>query len=138
MADGKNENKIKHLEFIQLTITRMNVNSFMVKGWLVTLVAAIFVLSNKDANPMFLWFTPFISILFWILDAFFVSTERKYRSLYDEVRIKQEVDIDYSMDVSKYESGRNSFFMSLLSITMMLFYPVVIAASIIASAYFNK
>ena len=45
-----NENKIKHLEFIQLTIIRMNVNSFLVKGWLITLVAAVFVLSQKDTN----------------------------------------------------------------------------------------
>lgn len=138
MQEGKNENKIKHLEFIQLTITRMNINSFMVKGWLVTLVAAVFVLSNKDANPTFLWIAPFISILFWVLDGFFVSTERKYRSLYDEVRVRQENEIDYSMDVSKYEGGKNSFFMSLLSLTLLLFYPVVIIASIIASAYFNK
>ena len=138
MSESKNENKIKHLEFIQLTIIRMNVNSFMIKGWLVTLVAGIFVLSNKDSNPAFLWIAPFISILFWILDAFFVSTERKYRSLYDEIRLKQENEIDYSMDVRKYEGGRNSFFICLLSLTLFLFYPVVIIASILASAYFNQ
>ena len=138
MSESKSENKIKHLEFIQLTIARMNVNSFMVKGWLVTLVAAIFVLSNKDSNTAFLWIAPFISILFWILDGFFISTERKYRSLYDEIRLKQESEIDYSMNASKYEGGSNSFFMSLLSITLLLFYPVVIVASILASAYFNK
>lgn len=138
MPESKNENKIKHLEFIQLTVIRMNVNSFMIKGWLVTLVAGIFVLSNKDSNPAFLWITPFISILFWTLDAFFVSTERKYRSLYDEIRLKQEHEIDYSMNVSKYEDGKNTFFMSLLSMTLLLFYPVIIIASIIASAYFNQ
>lgn len=138
MSENKNENKIKHLEFIQLTIIRMNVNSFMIKGWLVTLVAGIFILSNKDANYVFLWVAPFISILFWILDGFFVATERKYRSLYDEIRLKQETEIDYSMDVSEYEGGKNSFFMCLLSLTLLLFYPVVIIASILASAYFNQ
>lgn len=138
MAESKNENKIKHLEFIQLTITRMNVNSFMVKGWLVTLVAAIFVLSNKDSNPTFLWIAPFVSILFWILDGYFISTERKYRSLYDEIRIKNETEIDYSMDVKKYEDGRNSFLMSMFSMTLLLFYPIVVFASILASAYFNQ
>lgn len=49
-----NENKIKHLEFIQLTIIRMNVNSFLVKGWLITLVAAVFVLSQKDTFSSFI------------------------------------------------------------------------------------
>lgn len=133
--DLQNENKRKHLEFIQLTITRMNGNSFMVKGWLITLVAAIFVLSQKDTNMRFLWIAPFVSILFWIIDGFFVSTERKYRSLYNHVRKLNESQIDFSMDTTDFEAGRNSFFMSLLSLTLLLFYPVVIAASILASAY---
>ncbi len=44
------ENKIKHLEFIQIVITRMNVNSFFLRGWSVTLVAALFALAAKDFN----------------------------------------------------------------------------------------
>ena len=113
----------------------MNSNSFMVKGWLVTLVAAIFILSEKDANMKFLWIAPFVSILFWILDGFFISTERKYRSLYNYVRKLDEGQIDYSMDTTAFEAGRNSFFMSLLSLTLLLFYPIVITASILASTY---
>lgn len=132
-----NDNKIKHLEFIQLTITRMNVNSFMVKGWLITLVAAIFVLSEKDSNIQFLWFAPFVSILFWILDGFFVSTERKYKELYNYVRKLQDSQIDYSMDVSNFEKGSNGFLPSLLSMTLLLFYPLIITASLLASCYFN-
>ena len=38
------ENKIKHLEFIQSTITRMNQNSFQIKGWMITLVSALLAL----------------------------------------------------------------------------------------------
>ncbi|WP_076382673.1 hypothetical protein [Filimonas lacunae] len=129
------ENKIKHLEFIQLTITRMNVNSFMIKGWLVTLVGAIFVLSEKDANTKFLWFPPFVTVLFWVMDAFFVSTERRYRSLYNYVRTLNEPQIDFSMDTSNYEGGRNGFLLSGLSTTLILFYPVVLTASIIAASY---
>lgn len=135
---SNNENKIKHLEFIQLTITRMNVNSFLVKGWLVTLVAAIFVLSQKDANTVYLWFAPFASIVFWVLDGFFISTERKYRSLYDYVRTLNENQIDYSMDVRNYEGGRNGFFCSLLSVTLLLFYSLIILASILAAAIINN
>lgn len=132
-----NDNKIKHLEFIQLIITRMNVNSFMVKGWLITLVAAIFVLSEKDSNVKFLWLTPFVSILFWILDGFFVSTERKYRGLYDHVRSLSEAQIDYSMNAEAYSGGKNGFIPSFFSLTLLLFYPIIILASILASTYFN-
>jgi len=132
-----NQNKLKHLEFIQLTITRMNVNSFLVKGWLITLVAAVFVLSQKDANVHFLWFAPFATILFWSLDSSFLSSERKYRSLYDDVRQLDENQIDFSMSTSNYEGGRNSFIMCLLSWTILLFYPVIFISSIIAASFLN-
>ena len=47
------EMKLKHLEFIQGIITRMANNSFMLKGWAVTLVAGIFALSSKDSDQLF-------------------------------------------------------------------------------------
>lgn len=136
--ENKNENKIKHLEFIQLTITRMNVNSFLVKGWLVTLVAAIFVLSEKDANTKFLWYAPFATLLFYTLDAYFLMTERQFRNLYDHVRTLNEDQIDYSMNISQYQGGRNSFSRCMFSLTLLLFYPVVLIASVIAAAYINQ
>jgi hypothetical protein len=42
------EAKHKHLDFIQLTITRMAANSFLLKGWCVTLIAALW--SSPDKN----------------------------------------------------------------------------------------
>jgi hypothetical protein len=44
MAKVFNDNKIKHLEFIQGVITRMNANSFQIKGWSVTITAALLAL----------------------------------------------------------------------------------------------
>lgn len=34
------EKKLKHLEFIQGVITRMNSNSFSIKTWMITIIAA--------------------------------------------------------------------------------------------------
>jgi hypothetical protein len=54
MEDHMNlEPKIAHLGFIQGVITRMGSNSFLLKGWSITLVAAIFALSAKDADQKF-------------------------------------------------------------------------------------
>jgi hypothetical protein len=44
-ADNKYD-QIKHVEFIQNAITRMASNSFMCKGWAVTLFAAIMVIDG--------------------------------------------------------------------------------------------
>ena len=47
------DNKINHLEMIQGVINRMASNSFMLKGWAVTLAAGIFALASKDADKMY-------------------------------------------------------------------------------------
>ena len=61
------ENKIKHLEMIEHIIERMAKNSFQLKTWTMTLVAAIFALSSKDANKQALVFVFIPTIGFWLL-----------------------------------------------------------------------
>ena len=63
------ENKRKHLELIQNVISRMAKNSFMLKGWAVTLVAGIFALSGKDTNKLYFLVAYIPVIVFWGLDA---------------------------------------------------------------------
>ncbi|MBL4801101.1 MAG: hypothetical protein JKY45_04350 [Emcibacter sp.] len=49
-----------------------------------------------------LYFLGFFPVIFWgRLDAYFLSKERGFRALYDVVRQKSEVDIDFFMDVSE-------------------------------------
>lgn len=48
------EKKLKHLEFIQDMISRMAKNSFALKGWAVTLVAALFALAAKETKRKFI------------------------------------------------------------------------------------
>ena len=47
------ENKLRHLEMIQNIISRMANNSFLLKGWTVTLVAGIFTISSKEADKIY-------------------------------------------------------------------------------------
>jgi len=44
------EERLKHLEFVQPLVPRMAGYSFLLKGWTVTLSAALFALAAKDAN----------------------------------------------------------------------------------------
>lgn len=96
---ANNETDIhKHLDFIQLTITRMGANSFLIKGWAVTLIAGLIAFTNDRGNTTtgaLIGLMP--SILFWGLDAYYLRQERLFRKLYDIVR-KQE-KTDYSLDV---------------------------------------
>jgi len=114
------DNKIKHLEFIHSTITRMSTNSFLLKGWSITLLAAIFALSEKESNKDFLIITYFSTILFWILSSYFLKIERNFRDLYNDVRkILDDDRIDFSMDISSY---KNSLTAAFFSQTLLIFY----------------
>lgn len=122
------EQKQKHLEFIQNTINRMANTSFLLKGWALTLVAGLFAINYTDnkATPVFI-LALLVTIIFWMLDGYFIKQERLFRTLYDEVRIKTELQIDFSMHTKHLVGGCNSLFQSVFSMTVAPFYfPLVI------------
>ena len=117
------DNKQKHLEFIQAAIARMGANLFLLKGWTVTLIAALFALSSKEANNLYFFFAYVPTALFWCLDGYFLSQERRFRALYDSVRLKPEEEVDYSMDVSRFaDDPMNTWRAAMLSRTLLLYY----------------
>lgn len=116
-------NKQKHLEFLQGAINRMAGNLFLLKGWTVTLIAALFALSAKDANQAYAAIAYYPLLVFWVLDGYFLSQERCFRSLYDHVRTLDESGIDYSMDTRPYRTiFRNTWIGSMLSKTLLVYY----------------
>jgi uncharacterized membrane protein len=130
------EKKIKHLEFIQTIINRMAGNSFLIKGWAITLVAALFALSSKDANKNYIIISFLPIIIFWILDAYFLSRERYFRCLYDKVRNLDKDEVDFSLDISQFKDRKNNWFWSIFSHTILFFYTLLIVVMLII-AYIN-
>lgn len=131
------DSKLKHLEFIQNVITRMNTNSFLLKGWTVTLVSALCALAAKDGNIAFV-FIAYIPIpVFWGLDAFFLSCEREYRELYNKVRVIEEDSTDFSMNTNSPSGGFMSWLESFISKTLFPFYGILLVITF-ALIYFLK
>ena len=125
------DNKRKHLEFIQAVISRMNNSSFLIKAWSITLISALFALAANDTNENFV-LIPYMTIpLFWLLDGFFISMERRYRALYENTALKNEAKIDFSMDTSKYREFRNSWISGVFSRTLIIFYGSIIVLTLI-------
>ena len=79
MANQDNNTKreilYKEIDLIQSCISRMAQNSFMVKGWVITLVAACCAVSSLNSNEwkILFIFGALAIILFWYLDAFFLN-----------------------------------------------------------------
>lgn len=117
------ESKIKHLEFIQGAINRMAGNLFLLKGWSITLVSALFAFSAKDANKAYVIIAYFPALIFWILDGYFLSQERRFRSLYEYVRRIDERDIDFSMNTNVVKPEKQHTWLgSMFSPTLVIYY----------------
>jgi len=131
------DNKLKHLEFIQNIITRMNSNSFMLKAWTISLVSALFALAANDANMNYVLVSYIAIPVFWILDGFYISQERQYRDLYSDVAKKGQNEIDFSLDATDYNKGRNNWVSGIISKTLIPFYGISIVATLIVMFLIN-
>lgn len=129
------ENKIRHLEMIQGVINRMASNSFMLKGWSVILVSALFALSASDSRIQFILLAWFPALVFWGLDAYYLRQERLFRRLYDVVRKLNESEIDFSMDTSAVDKNVDPWLSVLNSKTLKPFHGTIVVTIFIVAIF---
>lgn len=121
--------KIKHLEFIQEAITRMNNNSFQMKGWMVGIVSAVLAVYASTKNHLLVLIAIFATVIFWFLDAYYLTQERKFRGLYKDVAGISEKPKEiktFAMRPDLYTGGKYSFFNGFISATVISLYLSVI------------
>ncbi|MFQ5346333.1 MAG: hypothetical protein ACE5ED_00625 [Rhodothalassiaceae bacterium] len=123
--------KQSHLLIIQGIVNRLSHNSFLLKGWTVILISALFALAAKDKNTLFIYLAYFPSIAFWCLDGYFLWQERLFRALYDYVRQLDEEEIDYSMNVNKAKVQGITWTKTFLSKTLVMFHGVILTSIVI-------
>lgn len=115
------EVQFREINLIQDIIKRMANNSFLVKGWSVTLVVVTMLLKGTSSHIL-IAFIPVIA--FWILDAYYLRQERMYRELYKWVianRLNSSEHI-YDMNARRFESDVDSIVATMFSITLLCFY----------------
>ncbi len=116
------EAKAKHLEFIQTTINRMSNNSFLLKGWTVAVVGGLLAFGFKESvSSCYLLISELLVFLFWLLDAYYLSQERLFVALYNQVRTKSETQIDFSMKTESF-AKKNDWLEGFFSTTLIILY----------------
>lgn len=123
------DEKLKHLEFIQNVITRMNTNSFQIKGWAVTIVSALLAVYAATKNNQFVLVGIFPTMIFWFLDAYYLNQERKFRGLYNDVAgiTDQPKQIKlFAMRPDLYTGGTYSYWSAFVSLTISMLYLSII------------
>ena len=73
-----------HLGIAQSVIQRMAANSASCKAWCITLVAAILVLVADKGKPRYALIAAIPTLLFLVLDAYYLALERCCRDSYNE------------------------------------------------------
>lgn len=93
----------KEIDLIQSCINRMAHNSFIVKGWMISVLAVLLGLLSKTFNVTILSIVCIIvSMCFWYLDGFFLRLERLYRWKYEWIIKNRMSSNEYYYDLNPY------------------------------------
>lgn len=148
MSDNNNillEEIHKEIDLIQSCISRMAQNSFMVKGWFVSIYAVILALLPERVNMLLLCVSLIsANLIFWYLDGFFLRTEKIYRKIYDwvlEVRPKNNRELMYQLNPTCFKGkigAVESIWKIMWSKTLKWFYliPLLIVMVVFIIKYF--
>jgi hypothetical protein len=124
------EYMLKEIDIVQDIIKRMAFNSFMIKGWAITLVVVTLLLKGTKLQVL-IAFIPLL--VFWFLDAYFLWQERMYRKLYDWIisnRLKTEEHL-FDMNACRFKDEVQSKFRIMFSITLGWFYGSIAILTVI-------
>jgi hypothetical protein len=129
-ADKFSPEQLKHLEFVQGVITRMNTNSFQMKGWMVAIVSALLAIYASTNNKTFALVAILPTLIFWFLDTYYLWQERKFRGVYNDVAgisDKPQAIKPFAMPVNLYTGEKYSYWNVFFSVTIWpLYVPVIV------------
>jgi hypothetical protein len=124
------ERKLKHLEFIQAAISRMATNSFLFKGWAVTIAAALSAFAAVESRVALLTIAIVSTMMFWAMDGYYLWLERGFVNLHKQVSAKSEAEIDFSMTIDKTHAVRR-WLKTCLRPHLWAFYGTIILVDVI-------
>ena len=95
----------KEIDLIQSCVNRMAKNSFMIKGWMISLVAVIIALLPEKigVDIRVLCIVAFaVTTCFWYLDGFFLKMEKLYRWKYAWVIKNRPQTMELAYDLNPH------------------------------------
>lgn len=109
MATTEFHNKevlLKEIDLIEDCIKRMASNSFLLKGWAVTILSILLsLMANFDSWKFGSILAMLICIGFWYLDAVYLKLERLYTRKYNWVIRERQNTNDYQFNLDPFEKN---------------------------------
>lgn len=119
-----------HINILQDIIKRLSNNSSSCKTWCIALVSAIFTLLAKQDEMIYLYFAIFPIVIFWFLDAYYLSRERAFIRSYRKFVRKIHNDrvlLSDLYDIRLTKIGVCKSISAFFSVSTSLLYIVLIA-----------
>ncbi len=135
MKDGP----VAQLQFVQTAVERMAANSFLLKGWNVTIASAILAFAAKDARAEMVPVILLPAFAFWGLDAYYLRQERLFRCLFEDLcRSAQSAGgdspaIPFSLSTARFRREVPGWFSTLWAPTIVALHGAVVVTSLIAA-----
>jgi hypothetical protein len=119
----------KHMDYVQDVISRLANNSFLTKGWAITLASALigFAATQKHSGLALAAFVPTIAL--WFLDTYYLRLERAFRDMYDDVAAKKVRD--FKIHPGPYLQKQP--WTVALAVSLRIFYPTILALTAVAA-----
>lgn len=129
-----------YISLLQENITRMASNCTSCKSWLISIVSALFALQlvSSDLKP-YLWISIIPTVLFFLLDAYYLGQEKRFRDV--EIRFvrKMKSGEDISDDIYTFTNGNKCpwgyFFKGLISESTWLMYLAILVSVIVLACF---
>jgi hypothetical protein len=131
------EAKLKHLDYIQAAIARMATNSFLFKGWSITIAAGLSAFAAVDTRRALLTIAILSTAMFWGLDGYYLWLERCFVALHVKVSTMAEEDINFSMVIDKKNAFRK-WLKTAIRYHLVFFYGTIIVVELIGIAVIKK
>ena len=132
MNDTLDSEPTRHyLSMRQDNITRMATNSANCKTWTITIVTALLALTLADkAITGYLKVLYIPVFLFYLLDSYYLSVEKRFRKIEEEFVCKAKIgedtnDLLYSFHIHKYTWYKQLFY-ATTSISVWPFYLIIV------------
>ncbi len=109
MATPESQNNdilFKEIELIEDCIKRMASNSFLLKGWAVTVLSILLgLMANFHSWQLGSLLAIFVCVVFWYLDAVYLKLERLYTRKYNWVIQKRKHTDNYQFNLDPFEKN---------------------------------
>lgn len=124
------EAKLQHLQFIQAVIARMATNSFLFKGWSITIATGLSAFAAVESRTALLVLVLVSTALFWGLDGYYLWLEHCFIELHKKVAAQSEGQTDFSMTPDK-TNAPFEWFKTCWRPHLWLFYGAIIVIDLV-------